>query len=104
MIEMGLDLLESDKFNGMIIGHQGANFCAGANLANMIQVIESGNFKKLEDAVKSIQDLLQRIRFSNQPIVAAPHHLALGGGFEIAAPAAHRVASIKFIIIIFMHI
>ena len=93
MIEKGLDLLESDKFNGMIIGHQGANFCAGANLANMIQVIESGNFKKLEDAVKSIQDLLQRIRFSNQPIVAAPHHLALGGGFEIAAPAAHRVAS-----------
>ena len=93
MIEKGLNLLESDKYTGMIIGHQGANFCAGANLANMIQVVESGNFKKLESAVKSIQDLLQRIRFSNHPVVAAPHNLALGGGFEIAAPATHRVAS-----------
>ena len=77
----------------MVIGHQGPNFCAGANLASMIQVCESGEFHQLEKAVKQIQDLTQRIRFSKAPIVAAPHHLTLGGGFELIGPAAHRVVA-----------
>ena len=77
----------------MVIGNQGPNFCAGANLASMIQVCEEGEFVKLEKAVKQIQDLTQRIRFSKAQIVAAPHHLTLGGGFELIGPAAHRVAA-----------
>ena len=87
-----MDLLDSDKFKGLVIGHQGANFCAGANLANMIQTIDAGDFDKIEASIKQFQDLMQRIRFSKWPVVAAPHHLALGGGFEISAPATHRVA------------
>jgi len=92
IIEMGMDLLDSDKYKGIVIGHQGANFCAGANLANMIEVIDAGDYQQIDDSIKEIQNLLQRIRFSKYPVVAAPHHMALGGGFEIAAPAAHRVA------------
>jgi len=92
-INVGLDLLEAGKYKAMVIGHQGPNFCAGANLASMIQVCEEGEFVKLEKAVKQIQDLTQRIRFSKAPIVAAPHHLTLGGGFELIGPAAHRVAA-----------
>ena len=92
-INVGLDLLEAGKYKAMVIGHQGPNFCAGANLASMIQVCEEGEFIKLEKAVKQIQDLTQRIRFSKAPIVAAPHHLTLGGGFELIGPAAHRVAT-----------
>jgi len=92
-INVGLDLLEAGKYKAMVIGHQGPNFCAGANLASMIQVCEEGKFVKLEKAVKQIQDLTQRIRFSKSPIVAAPHHLTLGGGFELIGPAAHRVAA-----------
>ena len=87
-----MDLLDSDKFKGLVIGHQGANFCAGANLANMIQTIDAGDFDKIEASIKQFQDLMQRIRFSKWPVVAAPHHLALGGGFEISAPATQRVA------------
>jgi 3-hydroxyacyl-CoA dehydrogenase len=59
----------------------------------MIQVCEAGEFDQLEKAVKQIQDLTQRIRFSKAPIIAAPHHLTLGGGFELIGPAAHRVAA-----------
>ena len=81
-INDGVDLLDAGKYKAMVIGHQGPNFCAGANLASMIQVCEAGEFDKLEKAVKQIQDLTQRIRFSKSPIVAAPHHLTLGGGFE----------------------
>ena len=92
IINDGMDLLDAGTYKGMVIGHQGANFCAGANLANMIQTIESGAWDQMDSAIKQIQDLLQRIRFSKAPVVAAPHHLTLGGGFELVAPTAHRVA------------
>ncbi|MDB9722893.1 3-hydroxyacyl-CoA dehydrogenase/enoyl-CoA hydratase family protein [Candidatus Marinimicrobia bacterium] len=92
-INDGIDLLDAGEYKAMVIGHQGPNFCAGANLASIIQVCEAGEFDKLENAVKQIQDLTQRIRFSKAPIIAAPHHLTLGGGFELIGPAAHRVAA-----------
>ncbi len=90
-INEGIDLLDDGKFKAMVIGHQGPNFCAGANLANILQVCENKEWEKLENAVKQLQDLTQRIRFSKAPIVAAPHHLTLGGGFELIGPTAHRV-------------
>ena len=92
-ISDGMDLLDAGKYKALILGHQGPNFCAGANLANMIQAIETGAFDQMTDTLKQLQDLMQRIRFSKNPVVAAPHHLTLGGGFELVAPAAHRVAS-----------
>ena len=91
-IQEGMDLLDVGKYKSMVIGHQGANFCAGANLAGILQVCEDKDWDKLEDAVKQLQNLTQRIRFSKSPVIAAPHHLTLGGGFELIGPAAHRVA------------
>ena len=91
-IQEGMDLLDAGKYKAMVIGHQGANFCAGANLAGILQVCKDKDWDKLEDAVKQLQDLTQRIRFSKSPVIAAPHHLTLGGGFELIGPAAHRVA------------
>lgn len=92
VISDAIDLLDAGKYKALVLGHQGANFCAGANLANMIQVIDAKEFNKLEKSIQDFQNLMQRIRFSNAPVIAAPHHLALGGGFELSAPAAHRVA------------
>jgi len=90
-INDGLDLLESKKYRGMIIGHQGQNFCVGANLTLILQFCENKEWDALEKTVKSLQDLTQRIRFSEAPVVAAPFNLCLGGGFELIAPAARRV-------------
>lgn len=93
MLSMGLDLVEEGKYKGLVVGHQGANFCAGANLAGILQLSEGGDFKLLDQTVKVFQDLTQRIRFSPGPVVAAPFQLTLGGGFEFTAPAAHRVVA-----------
>ena len=92
VMDEAMDLLDASKYNALVLGHEGANFCAGANLANMIQVIDAKDFDKINNDIKKFQDLMQRIRFSKAPVVAAPHHMALGGGFEISAPTAHRVA------------
>lgn len=91
MLALGLDLVEEGKYKGLVVGHQGQNFCAGANLAGILQLSESGDFELLSQTVKVFQDLTQRIRFSPGPVVAAPFQLTLGGGFEFTAPAAHRV-------------
>ncbi|MFC1581564.1 3-hydroxyacyl-CoA dehydrogenase NAD-binding domain-containing protein [Candidatus Neomarinimicrobiota bacterium] len=98
MIAEGLDLLDTGKFKAMVLGHQGQHFCAGANLAGILQFCENGDWNGLERAVKQFQDLTQRIRFSKAPVVAAPFQLTLGGGFEFIAPAAHRVASAELYI------
>jgi len=92
-INDALDLLESKKYRGLVIGHQGQNFCVGANLAMILQFCENEDWDGLEKTVKALQDLTQRIRFSKAPVVAAPFNLCLGGGFELIAPAAKRIAS-----------
>ena len=92
-INKGLDLVENGDYSGMVIGHQGQNFSAGANLALILEACETENWDALELAIKTMQDTTQRIRFSKSPVVAAPFALTLGGGVEIAAPAAARVAA-----------
>jgi len=92
-INEGIDLLDEGKFKAMVIGHNGQNFSAGANLAGILEVCEAKDWDRIEQVVKDLQDLTQRIRFSKAPIVAAPFHLTLGGGFELIGPAAHRVAA-----------
>ncbi len=93
MINYGLDLIDKDLYNGMIIGHQGANFCAGANLNLLLELSINKQWDALDYAVKTMQDATQRIRFCKAPIVAAPFQLTLGGGTEIIQPATHRVVA-----------
>jgi len=92
-INKGLDLVENGDYCGMVIGHQGQNFSAGANLALILEACETENWDAMELAIKTMQDTTQRIRFCKSPVVAAPFALTLGGGVEIAAPAAARVAA-----------
>ncbi|MFQ6614126.1 MAG: 3-hydroxyacyl-CoA dehydrogenase/enoyl-CoA hydratase family protein [Fidelibacterota bacterium] len=98
MISTALDWVESGKYKALVIGHQGPNFCAGANLAGILSFCEKGDYQSLEKTVKLFQDLTQRIRFSPAPVVVTPFQLTLGGGFEFSAPAAHRVASAELYI------
>mgnify|MGYP001162433034 FL=1 len=93
MINFALDLIETGDYKSMVLGHQGANFCAGANLNLILELCQNNMWDELDFAIKTLQDTTQRIRFSKGPIVAAPFQLALGGGVEIVQPAAHRVVA-----------
>ena len=93
MINFALDLIETGDYKSMVLGHQGANFCAGANLNLILELCQNNMWDELDLAIKTLQDTTQRIRFSKGPIVAAPFQLALGGGVEIVQPAAHRVVA-----------
>ncbi len=91
MIELGLDKLDQD-FEGLVLGTEADNFSAGANLFMVVMLAQNQDWETLEMAIKKLQDLNQRMRYSSKPVVAAPAGLALGGGLEIIMHANRVVA------------
>ena len=43
IMKHALDLLETGKYKGLVVGHQGKNWCAGANVNDFKMAIDSGN-------------------------------------------------------------
>ena len=86
------DRLDTD-FDGLVIGNEAENFSAGANLFMMVVGAQQGMWDMLEAAVKKLQDLNMRMRYSPKPIVVAPAGLTLGGGCEITMHGSRVVAA-----------
>ena len=84
--------LEKD-FDGLVIGNEGENFSAGANLFMMVVGAQQGMWDVLDTAVRKLQDMNMRMRYSPKPIVVAPAGLTLGGGCEITMHASRVVAA-----------
>ena len=91
MIGEMVDLLNEGKFEGGVIGNQGDNFCAGANVFLILGEAMQGNWDNIDQAIRDLQGVLMGVRFCKRPIVTAPHHLTLGGGCEIAQAGARAV-------------
>jgi 3-hydroxyacyl-CoA dehydrogenase len=81
---------------GLVIGNQAGGmpgaFSAGADLRQMREAAGAGMFAEIEASVKTLQETIQRGRYSNYPVVAAPFGLALGGGAEICLGTDRIVA------------
>ena len=90
MVE-GLDRVESE-YEGLVIGNEGEHFSAGANLFLVVMTAQGGDWKQLDNLVKTMQDILMRVRYSPKPVVVAPAGMALGGGVEVIV-AGSRVVS-----------
>lgn len=84
-----LDLLDSGKYESLVVGNQGGNaFCAGANILMILMLSMQNDWANLELAVKSMQDTLMRAKYSAKPVVTAPWGLTLGGGVEVTMHSA----------------
>ena len=84
--------LQTD-FDGLVIGNEAENFSAGANLFMMVVGAQQGMWDMLDAAVRKLQDLNMRMRYSPKPIVVAPAGLTLGGGCEITMHGSRVVAA-----------
>ena len=84
--EMGYKALE-------LLGNQGENFSAGANLGVIAMAVMSGQLAEVEKFARGTQDLFMKFRTNPKPIVAAPHSRVLGGGVEVSLASARRVAA-----------
>ncbi len=91
-INKSIEIAEKD-FKGLIIGNDGQHFSAGANLAMMFMLATEQEYDEIDMAVRQFQKATMHIRYSNIPVVVAPHALALGGGCEVCLHADKVEAS-----------
>jgi len=75
------------SYKGLVIGNEGANFSAGANLALVFMYAADQDFDEVNMMTSQFQNTMMRIRYSAVPVVVAPHNMALGGGCEISLHA-----------------
>ncbi|WP_257457927.1 3-hydroxyacyl-CoA dehydrogenase/enoyl-CoA hydratase family protein [Archangium lipolyticum] len=82
MMNTALDETEKN-FRGLVIGNDGGNFSAGANIMAMLMAAKSEEFEAIRKMAGAFQAANQRMRYSPVPVVTAPFNLTLGGGAEV---------------------
>lgn len=87
-INKAIDMAEKD-YRGVVIGNDGANFSAGANVGMIFMMAVEQEWEELNMAIRLFQNTSMRIRYSSIPVVVAPHNLTLGGGCEFSLHADH---------------
>lgn len=85
--------LAEEKYKGLVIGNDGANFSAGANVGMIFMLAIEQDFDEIDMAIRMFQNTMMRVRYSSIPVVLAPHGLALGGGCEICLHADKVIAA-----------
>jgi 3-hydroxyacyl-CoA dehydrogenase len=69
---------------GLVIGNQGGNFSAGANIMMILLAAQEEEWDDIDLGVRQLQNAVMRLRYSSKPVVTAPYGLTLGGGCEIS--------------------
>lgn len=77
------------------LGAPGGPFSAGANLEAAMPLFMKQGPSGIEPFVKSFQDTMMRVKYSQVPVVCAISGIALGGGCELLLHAARRVAAME---------
>lgn len=98
MNSMGAEVIEGintaismaeKSYKGLVIGNEGANFSAGANLAMLFMFAGDQDYDEINLMIAQFQKTMMRARYSSVPVVVAPHNMALGGGCELSLHADH---------------
>ncbi len=82
-INTAITMAEKD-YRGVVIGNEGQNFSAGANLAMLFMYAVDQEFDEIDLMVRTFQNTMTKARFSSVPVVAATSGLVLGGGCELS--------------------
>lgn len=83
MMNFAIDEVERN-FKGLVVGNQGGNFSAGANIMMLLLAAQEEEWDDINLMVRALQNAIMRLRYSSKPVVTAPYGLTLGGGCEIA--------------------
>ena len=85
--------MAEEKYKGLVIANDGANFSAGANVAMIFMMAIEQDYDEIDMAIRQFQNTMMRVRYSSIPVVLAPHGLALGGGCEMSLHADKVIAA-----------
>ncbi len=75
--------IAEEKFKGLVIANDGANFSAGANVGMIFMYAVEQEYDEMDLAIRMFQNTMMRVRYSAIPVIVAPHGLTLGGGCEM---------------------
>jgi 3-hydroxyacyl-CoA dehydrogenase len=78
---------------GLVIGNQGENFSAGANLMLVLLAAQEGEWHELDRAIGRFQQANMALKYAPKPVVAAPFGMTLGGACEMTLHASRVQAS-----------
>jgi 3-hydroxyacyl-CoA dehydrogenase len=82
VMHKAIALAEKD-FRGLVIHHQGEQFCAGANILMILEGAQSQAWKLIDETVRGFQGMTLGLRRAHVPVVTAPFGFTFGGGAEI---------------------
>jgi 3-hydroxyacyl-CoA dehydrogenase len=72
-----------ESFRAVVIANTGEHFSVGANLMGVVMAAGAQQWDDLRRLVKSLQQAMQRMKYAQVPVVAAPYGMTVGGGLEI---------------------
>jgi 3-hydroxyacyl-CoA dehydrogenase len=79
--------IAEEKFKGLVIANEAANFSAGANVGMIFMLAVDQEYEELDMAIRLFQNTMMRARYSAIPVVVAPQGLTLGGACELSLHA-----------------
>jgi len=91
MIPQALARAEGEGL-ALVIGSQGAQFSAGADLMMLAMAMQMKQFNQIEKMVCAFQSATLALKTAPVPVVAAPYGLTLGGGCELTMHATVAMA------------
>ena len=83
MLVDAVDMVEFGDWKGIVIGNDGSNFSAGANLGLVLFAVNLASWNEVEGFISAGQDAYQALKYCDVPVVAASTGMCLGGGAEI---------------------
>jgi len=81
------------NFSALIVGNDGPNFSAGANLMLLLFAAQEGEWDEIDQMVRTAQRATAALRYASVPVVVCPAGMTLGGGCEIALHGARVQAA-----------
>ena len=95
IVELGLEATErvGRDFRALVIGNQGINFSAGANLAGLLEACGRAAWQEIDEQVRAFQEFCQGFKKAPFPVVAAPFRQTLAGGAEVCLSCDQLVSA-----------
>ncbi len=83
-----IEHVEREELAGLVIGNDDPRtFSAGADLGMIGQLVQAGDWARLDEAVRTFQEATTGLRRAPFPVVVAPAGMSLGGGAEMTLHA-----------------
>ncbi|WP_392537379.1 3-hydroxyacyl-CoA dehydrogenase/enoyl-CoA hydratase family protein [Legionella sp. 227] len=82
-LEAAVEIAEKQCRGLIVYQNDATNFCSGADLRGVLNLIKDNKMHALDDMIAQFQRVALRLKYSSIPTVAALRGRALGGGCEL---------------------